>query len=368
MPQESYPMEESIQGEPHLVLNNSEGKKWIFPMDNVKVGMNIYQPSSWKGKMIKKTLPVMINYPFISKKLHVEVVNMKLEERVMQYIQCLLGKDIKYSVFLGTPSPNQKVTIQINRGKDCIAYAKISNKEHIMEFFQKEYNLLKFFERTGMQGVPKAMGLQKIGSFFIFVQSGDKSGSENEAAHFGHAHLMFLEELYKNTEVVKSFEETEYAKTLADLQKDKGHFGGEEEIILQKNIEKVREFFSEKTTFYLYHGDFTPWNMYLKKNLLHVFDFEYAKWEYPKFLDIFHFYTQIWSLVMHKSKADIWGLYRGLCGKWQRELDIENVDIYYAAYLLDILHENLVLEGMSDVKISGSCYELWLYLLRKLNE
>lgn len=362
-----YPMEENVQGESHIVLNNFEGKIWIFPMDNVNVGMNIYQPSSWKGKMVKKILPVLVKYPFILKKLHIDVEKMKLEEQIIQYLQTLLGEDIKYSVFLGTPSPNQKVTMQINRGQDCIAYVKISDKKHIIEYFQKEYNLLKFLERAEMRGVPKAIGLKKLGDCQVFVQSGDKSGNESEAARFGYQHLNFLEEMYKKTEVLKLFSETEYAKRLIDLQKIIGYLGKEEESILQRSIEKVREFFSMETVFYLYHGDFTPWNMYLKGNFLQVFDFEYAKREYPKFLDIFHFYTQIWRLVRHKGKAEIWDLYCGMRRKWQRELKIDNINMYYMAYLLDIIHENLMLEEMADKKISGSFYELWLYLLKKLN-
>lgn len=367
MPQDLYPLEENVQGEPHIILNNSEGKEWIFPVDNVAVGMNIYQPSSWKGKMVKRVLPTLQKYPLILTKLHIDVKNMRLDGQIKQYLQILLGENIEYSVFLGTPSPNQKVTMQINRGQDCFAYVKISEKKHIMEYFQKEYNLLQFLEKAGMRGVPKAIGLKQIDNCLIFVQSGDKSGKESEAAHFGSQHIEFLQELYQKTRVIKPFAETEYSRNLIDLQKLIGYFGKEEEGIFQKSIKKVRDFFSKETVFYLYHGDFTPWNMYLKKNCLQVFDFEYAKREYPQFLDIFHFYTQIWRLVRHKSKDEIWDLYCRIRGRWQKELEIENINLYYMAYLLDIVHENLVLEKIADKKISGSYYELWLYLLKKLN-
>ena len=360
-------MTENIDGEPHIILSNSEGKKWIFPINNVKTGIHIYQPSSRKGKMVKLVLPMVAAFPFLLKSLKIKVANMCLEKPVMMYLNDLLGNDIKYSVFSGTPSPNQKVTIQLNRGQACVAYAKISEKEHIKDFFQREYTLLKFLEKVNMPGVPRALGLHEIEDQTIFVQSGDKSGNEMEAENFDRVHFLFLEDMYKRTQVIKPFAETEYAGMLERLQKSRGHFRKAEEEIIQRSVEMVRDFFSSETRFCLYHGDFTPWNMYLKENALHVFDFEYAKWEYPLFLDVFHFHTQIWKLVQHKQKTEIWNMYRGLYREWQKDFGIKDADIFYTAYLLDIIYENISLEDKTGKKIDDSCYEIWLFLLEKLN-
>ena len=366
MLQNLFPLEENSLGNQHIILVNQEGKRWIFPVDNVKIGMNIYQPSSFQGKTVKKLLPYITKWKFILNKLHISVANMKLQDDVMQYLYHLVGGEFEYSIFYGTPSPNQKITMQINQGKKCIAYVKFSDKEHIAEYFQRECDLLKDLEEKGMSGIPKAMAFQKMGNDYIFVQSGDKSGREKEADSFNRVHMTFLNEMYKYTKVTKSFEETKYFKMLVDLQKCLERFESKDRDIIHKGIDKISRVWTNETEFYLYHGDFTPWNMYLKEDRLHVFDFEYAKREYPKYLDVFHFHTQIWNLVERRDMESIWNLYQGKYQKWAECLQIDNIDVYYIAYLLDIIHENLLLESITNEKIDEDCYKLWLYLLERL--
>lgn len=367
MIQKEYPLEENSFGKQHIILMNVEGKKWIFPIDNVKVGMNIYQPSSFQGKTVKKLLPYVTKWQFILNKLHISVENMKLQDDVMLYLRHHLGEQVEYSIFYGTPSPNQKITMQINQGKKCIAYVKFSDKEHIAEYFQREYSLLKELEVTGMQCIPKAIAFQKIGKYYVFVQSGEKTGREKEADKFYKAHINFLDKMYEHSKVTKSFEDTKYYKNLMDLQNCLERFESKDRDIIHKGIDKISRVWTNETEFYLYHGDFTPWNMYLKEDMLHVFDFEYAKREYPKYLDVFHFHTQIWNLVERRDMESIWNLYQRKNQEWAECLQIDNIDVYYIAYLLDIIHENLLLESIANEKIDEGCYKLWLYLLERLN-
>jgi hypothetical protein len=49
------------------------------------------------------------------------------------------------------------------------------------------------------------------------------------------------------------------------------------------------------------HGDFAPWNTRAGDQGLYVFDWEYASWEAPILWDIFHFRTQVASLLGKKD-------------------------------------------------------------------
>ena len=216
-----------------------------------------------------------------------------------------------------------------------------------------------------MSGVPRAIDLNRIGNRFVFVQSGNKSGNEKPAVHFGRKHFDFLKELYRNTKIVKKFVDSQYYKTLDDLQNYKKHFGITQWDIIQKSIDKVASFFIVTTEFYLYHGDFTAWNMYMKEGRLWVFDFEYAKTEYPPYLDLFHFHTQLWFFVQHKDSDQIWEEYQKRRQKWVKYLNIDSLEIFYMAYLLDMIHENIKLEEKADKKIDTKCYGLWVHLLEK---
>lgn len=361
-----YPLKEESTGKKSIVLRNSEGKQWVFPIGNVKTGMNIYQPSSLKGKGIKLLLPYIKYLSPVLQRLNINVVNLEMVQEIEEYLNKIIGSGFQYSVFYGTPSPNQKITIQLNQGKKCIAYVKLTGKEHIWYYFQKEYNLLKELEQKRVAGIPKALAIQKIGEQYIFVQSGDKDGKEKAADRFEELHYSFLKDIWEKTKVEKSFSETGYFGSLEELRSYEDDFSENEKKIIRKGIEKVKKKFAAEREYAVYHGDFTPWNMYIKDGKLQVFDFEYAQYDYPKFLDIFHFHTQVWNLAEHRTKEEIWNLYCKNCQEWQHKLQIEDINIYYMAYLLEIIRLNKGLEKETKISISKKSYELWIYLLGKL--
>ena len=109
-------------------LQNSDGKHWIIPTKNVSTALRIYQPSYWKGKLLKRILPlfgrIKSNYspfPLIEFPLDSIIVN-RLKEIFPDH-------KLEFSLFLGTPSVHKKTVIQIFEGNKILGYAKISEKE-----------------------------------------------------------------------------------------------------------------------------------------------------------------------------------------------------------------------------------------------
>ena len=46
------------KGERFCHFSNPDGKAWIVPVKNMRVALNLYQPSGIKGKLVKALLPL----------------------------------------------------------------------------------------------------------------------------------------------------------------------------------------------------------------------------------------------------------------------------------------------------------------------
>ena len=112
----------------------------------------------------------------------------------------------------------------------------------------------------------------------------------------------------------------------------------------------------KEVTFSAYHADFTPWNMFVEKGELFVFDWEYAKMTYPPMLDRYHFFTQTAIFERHWTSQDIIRYIGSNEGKW---INTDN----YKAYLIEIIARFTLRErGKAEGDIAKSM-TLWSDLL-----
>ena len=49
------------EGETYYSFANADGKRWWMPARHMAVGMNLYQPSGTKGKLLKRGLQMTLN-------------------------------------------------------------------------------------------------------------------------------------------------------------------------------------------------------------------------------------------------------------------------------------------------------------------
>ena len=112
----------------------------------------------------------------------------------------------------------------------------------------------------------------------------------------------------------------------------------------------------KEVTFSAYHADFTPWNMFVEKCELFVFDWEYAKMTYPPMLDKYHFFTQTAIFERHWTSQDIIRYIGSNEGKW---INTDN----YKAYLIEIIARFTLREqGKAEGDIAKSML-IWSDLL-----
>lgn len=279
-----------------LRFGNADGKYWIMPVRGMRTAMNLYQPSGIKGKMVKSLLPLLHRLPPVRKAVHAETLRCSLKEELRTLLCNILGTEqIEFSIFEGTPSVHQKITMQLSCGSRILGYCKLSESNDIKELFEKESEMLAWLSDKGVSGIPKALYCGTLMSgIHIFVQSTAKTASSATVHNWSRLHEEFLAQLHEKTKQSILFEESDFCRSLNMLEKHISWLPDNVDAeLFSRAIADIKDSCCGKTVeFSAFHGDFTPWNMFVEKGRLFVFDFEYAAKSCPPVLDRYHFFTQ----------------------------------------------------------------------------
>lgn len=330
-------IEYSDDGIVYYEVENDKQKRWLFTNNHLKLSMDLYQPTSCKGKVFKWLFPYVKNISSLKEKLHIKKVKLLLDRDIGNVLTSIFQSPINISFFGGTPCAHQKAVLQISQGNEVKAYCKISNNKAVGDLFDKECAILQYLQECGMRTIPQVLLRQTVKGLEVFCQSNVKSTRYKTECKLGKVHYYFLEELFEKTKVQLAFSQSAYAQMLTELQENCKKLNKADERIVRRTIEEVENKFSaSEVTFCVYHGDFTPWNMAVVNNQLYVFDFEYAQKTYPPFLDCFHFLMQTEIFIHHKEAQEILNKIRKSTSELQR-FGIE-CDFYLKLYLLEIIH------------------------------
>ena len=60
-------------------ITNAEGKMWLLPLRNIRMAMELYQPSGYRGKILKCLLPLLSYVQFLSRYCHAELTEASIE-------------------------------------------------------------------------------------------------------------------------------------------------------------------------------------------------------------------------------------------------------------------------------------------------
>ena len=351
-------------GEKFYRFGNADGKHWIMPARGMRMAMNLYQPSGNKGKAVKALLPYLHTLAPVRKAIKAECLKCRLNKELNDLLCNLFGvQNIEFAVFEGTPCVHQKITMQLSHGKSILGYCKLSDSDEIKALFDKEYTTLNRLSAKGITDIPKALycGTLECGTH-IFVQSTVKTGTSKIVHEWGALQERFVSQMEEKTKILLPFEKSDYYKTLTALQ--------EHMDWLPENINKMvvatawarvhSEFSGKDVEFCAYHGDFTPWNMFIEHERLFVFDFEYAATSYPSGLDRYHHFTQTAVFEKHWNADDILAYADSDEGKWiDRKL--------YAMYLLDVISRFTMREGGKVTSNAATPFLLWGEVLKRIS-
>ena len=289
-------------GEKFYRFGNADGKYWIMPARGMRTAMNLYQPSGIKGKMLRTLLPYLHSIPLVRKVLRAETRHCRLK-RDFYTLLCdvFKTKDFEFAIFEGTPSASQKMIIQISRGKKLLGYCKITDEEDIYRFFRNESDNLNWLKEKNIYGIPEVLFCGKHSEQFLFIQSTKKSTDSFIPHEIGTLHIGFLERIRKATVIETPFEESDFYNDVQYLKSITTIVPQNDRIIFTQGIEHIEDFYKTRKNNYFsfFHGDFTPWNMYVEQNELFVFDFEFSEKKFPPHMDLLHCFLQI--LILEKK-------------------------------------------------------------------
>lgn len=292
-------------------ISNSAGKQWILNAQHLRMGFQIYQPSSLKGKIVKSVLPILYNLGLKESVFRVIGAD-KVEEPVIQGLRENCGEafgrsvaELELNYFAGTPGNHQKMTIQISSGNTLLGYCKVASQQDIRKLFYREQRILDYFEKMGLENIPKCLRCcENQDGETIFIQDTKKNSHSRYVHELTDVHIRFLDEFCQKTRVECNLEDSDYGKMLLRLEDEaswilRSGFSENDVVLLKNAISVIRERLITEKSYSAYHADFTPWNMFMDKKELYVFDFEYACLSYPPNLDIFHFIVQ--SAIYEKN-------------------------------------------------------------------
>ena len=344
-----------------LRFANAEGKEWMVPKEDVRTGLLLYQPSGWRGHLMKKMMPLLGRWGWSRQMMHVEKTQRALNEEMHKAIGDAFGvSHFEFSIFFGTPCADQKVTIQVMQGKHVLGYCKVCESERIGKKFSEEAQLLRELNEKGVKGIPKALACGKTGNgFYYFVQSTTKSLQSTYPHEWGKWQESFIENLHERTRTTMPYEQTDFCHSIEGLKQRTGWLGKEQKQIVEKAIGEIEQHYGGKTyEWSAYHGDFTPWNTFVNNGQFFVFDWEYALRTCPPQMDKYHWFTQVCIFEKHYQKEQIIKVYN-------KKYGLSN-NFSYLCYLLLTIATYVGREKKSDDIKNIALLDTWTGLIKRI--
>lgn len=165
------------------------------------------------------------------------------------------------------------------------------------------------------------------------------------------------------------YHESDQYKTICSLKAHKELLKDTQRDRMNQVTQIIDSYYgTKKHLFCAYHADFTPWNMFEDAGMLFVFDFEYGRYSYMPYLDMFHFLTQTAIFERELSSEQI---YEEMLGRETKLKEFfVNPWMAYLIYLVDVIARFVVRDGhsrTSDVdKLINTWFELMELVMKRL--
>lgn len=355
-------------GDKYIVFEHDD-KTWLLPMAKLKPALEMYQPSTRKGRILKKLVRYCNGVSFVASKIGVNQTTVSVNENIKEYISSAIGtNDFYIAGYMGDTSSkqNDKVTLQIYNDKELVCYAKITKNPEVSDTFKHEIEALRFLEDKGIKNVPKVLGEDCIDGMNIFLQTTEKPLYQKVRLDFEKEQIEFICKMVDASNKKLDYKETDFYNSVQYLKANLDDFNAEEKVILKNSIEKIEEVLSKKTSEYSFsHGDYTPWNVYYKDGILHAFDFEYCSYTMPSFIDVFHYLTQMSLLGFNEEVGKTIHIYKK--NRKLLEQYICNPDFTYLCYLLSIV-SFYKKRTEYDAESVNEKYSKWIGIMDYLND
>lgn len=274
----------------------SGSTRWILPLMDRKLtaaSFALYQPSLTRAKILKE-LTIFLSRIGLAKLIFRDRVYF---ERNDGEVRKIFGRDdLEYAIFTGTAGCHRKVTVQVMDGKGTIlGYIKVADSEAIEELLDNEAEILGDLLRFEIKGglFPKVIYRGDLKGTKVLILDTLKSTTSTFSSRLSEKHIMFLSELFLKSSKILKFSESPFSAGIVSRLAALDSLDHRWRERFTRALDSISRRLGEtEIPFGLCHRDFTPWNTFFHDGQLYVFDWEYARRDYPPLLDIFHFLIQ----------------------------------------------------------------------------
>ncbi len=284
-------------------INNPDGRiRWVSPANNkTPTFLNLYNSSGTKAKVYKSLVKTAY---ILGKKQWCASGSFQVYSKkslfISQYIQEYQADS--YAIFTGTNGPNRKAIIALSKEKNTSHFLKIPLTKKATDLVNNEYSFLKRFEYIKLKKV-LIPSVKKLNNGISLSSVKPTQKHKNNSLH--RQHLSALYELYnRSAEEVRIHELPIWHTINTNIDKCKTVVPNNK-LSFQKHAKLCKLLLTSRSKILphkqinvgIAHGDFTPWNMYVTDDKLHLYDWEMASNKYPLLFDAFHYIFQTSILV-----------------------------------------------------------------------
>ena len=330
----------------YAVFPGSRAPRWLLPVDNRNVMLSslaLYQPSLHRAKIMKQMAQSLVGIG-LGRLILRSSLNLTISDSEVRKI---FKKDtLSYAFFCGTPGCHRKTTVQVMEPDgNILGYLKIGDSGRVKDLLKNEAGILQYLEANQIlqDQVPHPLFEGVINGRTVLAVDTVKSRESEYEGRLLPAHLGFLVELMRETSKVKKYRESAFRSALHKRTAAAEHYLDRETATLFKRVLSALDHGLGRLDlpFGVCHRDFTAWNTFFHRNRLFVFDWEYAKTDYPPCIDLLHFILQDGILVRHLDAPDLYSRideHKELIQLYCAALFITDawVELLCLAYLLDI--------------------------------
>ena len=289
-----------------LALPSLTSPRWLFPLEDGRsrqAGLEIYKPYARGARILKGLLTAVVGARCQGLALPRLLVASRSVLPLEDLVREVTGEcQPVFALSLSTETRFQKLTVQVMRtGGTILGYIKLPLTNAAAGRVRDEAEILN---RLGgfpalRSHIPQVLYSGDWGDGTILFQTGGPSRSG--PVHLDHLCGDFLQLLWGIHPTMQSghalWEKVAIRWREAEPGLDSRWRGLGEAALAAARWEVEGAMIPCGVV----HGDFAPWNTRAGDQGLYVFDWEYASWEAPILWDIFHFRTQVASLLGKKD-------------------------------------------------------------------
>tara|TARA_R110001583_G_C5668777_1_gene410467 strand:+ start:18 stop:1217 length:1200 start_codon:yes stop_codon:yes gene_type:complete len=307
---------------PYAVVDGrSNARWWLVPLQSGRVaasGLALFQPLLSSAKLIKLAA-VILSLIGLQRLWARQIVYIGGEPSLKECFSAKAG--LSYAYFTGTDSPHRKIAVQVMDAQGrLLGFAKLSRNPVVAVLLKHEAAMLQRVQALALNSAhtPRVLFSGQQGGAQLLVTDTLKTAYTHSKTRFTAAHQDFLQELARLTALPQPLPVTELAAKFAvRVEPVRPRL---EHAWCQRLEAAVTTLAAQPLqtllTVGLSHGDFTPWNTFIVKGRLYVFDWEYAEEALPLSNDIIHFVLNQPNIRNLHSEQKLDTAFKALSAPW----------------------------------------------------